>query len=99
MPGGTEPVRLRLFSSRPDFTPEELVYTYTDYTGKPVASGQAKYLSGNGGMLEVPPPREVGYYDLLFPALGIHSAVVAARRRIFRRGCGGQPRRDAALRA
>lgn len=79
VPGGTEPVRLRLFSSRPDFTPEELVYTYTDYTGKPVASGQAKYLSGNGGMLEVPPPREVGYYDLLFPALGIHSAVVADR--------------------
>lgn len=78
-PGGTEPFRLQLFSSRDDFTPEELAYFWSDYAGKKVASGRAEYRPGNGGSLLVAPPREPGYYDLTFPELGIRSAVVADR--------------------
>ncbi len=73
-PGSSEPIRLKFPASAP--TPEQLVYEYGDYTGKPVSSGRAQY---SGGILSVPPPQEAGYYDLIFPQLGIHSAVVVDR--------------------
>jgi len=72
-PGSTVPIRLKLSAAWNDLKPEQLVYSYSDYTSKITGSGRADYA---GGILSVPPPQEVGYYDLIFPKLGIHSAVV-----------------------
>ena len=72
-PGSTEPIRFRMSVGRTGFNPEELAFVYRDYAGKTVTKGQAEY---TGEILSVPPPQQVGYYDLVFPTLGINSAVV-----------------------
>ncbi len=51
--------------------PEELRYSYRDYTGQEVASGTGRY-DATAGTLSAPAPQGRGFFELAYPALRIH---------------------------
>ena len=71
-PGDTSAVEIA--AALPVHSEELLNYRYCDYTGREVASGKAIY-NEVSGILSAPPPPGRGFYELIYPALGICAGV------------------------
>lgn len=78
VPGSKEPIQIRLLSGPARLSAEQLQYRYRDYSGRETLRGTAAF-EEKGRMLTLPAPPETGYYDLDFPRLAIHTAVVVGR--------------------
>lgn len=74
-PGSREPIQLQLLMTPTAMPTAALAYCYRDYSGKTVAGGTAEF-DADQQVISVPPPQQIGYYDLLLPELGIWSGVV-----------------------
>lgn len=74
-PDSSEPIQMKIQPDGIVLKPEEMSFLANDYTGKTVFSGEASFLPKEGILL-LPPPQKTGYYDIVFPALDIRTAIV-----------------------
>lgn len=72
-PGDKTPVNVRVYVNAGKI-PGAADFIYSDYTGRTVSTGKARYDEA-AGQLQCPPPAGRGYYELSFPALEIRLGV------------------------
>lgn len=71
--GDTSPVEIQVMSHQA--RSDALSYSYRDYSNSKVAAGEAKY-DAKTGMLLSPPPPGRGFFELVYPGLGVRVGIM-----------------------